>query len=448
MVGWLARRWRYVGYVAFVSIRLWGMQRDQLFPIWDGLTYYMKSAWMASDPLNRAMPWQAFSYMPIRPPGPMWMLLPGMALQPSFTVFAASLLVWIVLLIEVGICGLFDGKMRLARDPMAILLLFGIGSFFVGSELFIMDGLFTAQTIAAIGLGAAWLKRPRLLIAMAFGVCLACALWTKPAGAFVIASVGSSLAIGYALKRLHFSSQRVSLPQHGLLHLLCISLPVCTAFATFFFTPYSTVLNEFRTPMMTATLARSDIDDIYSFQSFLHLLRLITEDVGIPLILLVCLLDMKVLLFDAPWRDRRWPLFAYTLALTLEMFIVFNFVPLKQHRYFAPVSAALLCWHGIALTLERCSKRYVLGVCAAFAIGWRVLCIGDTLPYRPWLRGPNFGFPMTPLRDFTKSIDKQVQIGVGNSSRVIFTDAMPEFAALWSMLQTHDVETNFTIHGP
>lgn len=431
----ISRRWRYAVYALFVAWRLRELHVDGLFPLYDGVVYYVKAAWMAARPLPRALPPAALSYFPVRPPGPMWMALPAMLVHPGFAVFAGALLVWIVVLIEAGVRSALAEHGASVRNWAGVLAVSGLGVFYYQLGLFYVDALFTAQTFAALGLGCAWLRRPRTGIALACGVCIAAAVMTKPAGVFLAAAAGAGLlAGGWRQEALLPRRGRERIALRFWAQAAWMAMPIAAAGAALCFSPYRQILEASRTPMLTRTLARSSLMTWDIRESLLIVARLMVENVGLPVAVALAASVCVALASSGRGRQGVWDGVLAGLAATLVLLVSVALVPLKSHRYTAPAAAAALVAASqlIAGRLRRPAPW--LAACALTAVVWQALCAAGAVPYRHWIGGSGFRYDMRALRGFLLDVDERLRAHDGQPV-VLATDIVLEADALWSVQQ-------------
>lgn len=432
---------RYAAYGALVATRLAGLVLDRAFPIYDGVTYFTKAVWMSCAPFSRGLTSQAFSHAAFRPPGSSWLAMPFVMAHPSFLAFVLALSFWLVVFIEIGVRGMLGPREASLRNAVGVSMAFGILGFLAGADLFFVDALFAAQSIAALGLATALLRRVSLGRAAALGIVLALALWTKPTGLPLMLTTCGALACALAWQALR--RRRLRMSRRMALAFAAMLAPMLLALATLFFTDYSAVLTHFREPMSQRTISRVDIRAPLTAESAWRTVQMTVEDLG-P----VTAVALVVVGFAALWMGRRalrrrGALFVLGCAYALAWAVFLYLLPLKLGRYFAPLSGAAIGCFALALSLARRSGhvRFVRrsgAAVACIAVVWAGLCVAGVVPVRDWVRGHRFRNPMgDELADAHGLLSLLKQDG----ERVIFcVDALREADILWSASQMLNYE--------
>lgn len=449
----LSGRWRYVAYGAFVFLRLWAMRQDELMPIWDAADYTIKAAWMAEAPLARAMPAQAFSFLPLRPPGAAWLALPFLAWRPSLGALAFAFFAWCVAFIEIGVRGIVPGRYARARDSAAMVLLFGNASFFVGMETFFVDHIFAAQTVAAIGLAIAWIRRPSARMALGAGLCAALAIWTKPVGIVALAALGAGMALCGTWKQIAWSGGLSAVKsRRATLHTLAFLAPAAIALATLFFTDYRQAWEAFHPARQAAwkpelRSAFPLVDCVLSVKSFGQILYFVVTGIGGAPALCFAAVTAFVLARPRPNGRARQRLVAPTLApafvplvAALAWFVFLALLPVRYPRYAAPLVAAVLMLVVAVVVRRGPGARRALAWCAAVALAWRagwcVLAVSDDRAGA----GQSLFFPMRQMREVLTAIERRKPLVAPDGPAVVVaTNAAWEVEALWTAQRAREL---------
>lgn len=425
--------WRILLYGAYLLLRLWGLHADKAFPTWDGAVYFQKAAWMAADPLTRIWPTPAFDYLWARPPAPMWLALPGMVVWPGFAMFAAMLMVWQLVGVEIaarGLCGRGDA---LRRDGAAAILLCGLGLFFTGSQLFYVDALLTAQTMAAVGLAVAWVRRADWRLALGCGLVAALAIATKPAGVATAGAVALGAGAAYIVRRRLTAGSWLGVWRCGpgwQAHAAAAGGPPALAGLAILTTPYGNVFTAFREPMQKVTLWRRVPEGMVSLEGMRNLAQVVCETVGLPLLAALTVAGLWAAL--RIWRRHKVSL--APLSVALLAFAVLSVgsaaLPFKEHRYVSPMVAAGLCVVVVAIS-RAWRNRSVLLILGLLAVLWRGLVVSNAIDYRPWLRGHAFRIPLHESRAVLDTLDDEAgALGCERPCLLFATDTVLEAEAV------------------
>jgi 4-amino-4-deoxy-L-arabinose transferase-like glycosyltransferase len=438
----LLTRSRFIVYALYALYRMWILRKDAVFPICDGLGYFAKAAWMAQDPLQRLL-LGSFDYNAIRPPAPMWLTLPGMLVRPSFSVFALLLMVWMLVFVEIGLRCVLRGRRRDLRGAAAVLILAGIGYMYDALAYYYIDLLFAAMALAALGLGLLWARRGGWAAALGCGVCLCLGLLTKPAGIFVHAAVGLAVVIEWT--RLARFRRRGGLsvlpPRRAWLQALALGVLTLPGLLALLFTPYRFVLGGMTVSLNEGTLGREAVQEAWSLDSLLYVLRMFAEDTGLPLALVLVLLPVLALLKGMARRRKAdgAPL-PGLLAAGLFLILYLVMVPMKMHRYLTPGIMALVCATVLAAPIlsPRRGRSIVLGL-ALLALLWRALFLASVIPPTAWVAATGTRFPMQRLHGFLGQIDEAFRESGKARPLVFAAEILEQGEALWSARMMRDL---------
>ncbi len=409
--------WRYFGYMAFLILRIYRWLMDRPFPTDDGVPYYLKSAWMAMDPLRNAMPWNAFAFMPHRPPGPMWLSLPFLSIDVSFAMFFLALIIWSIIFVELGSRALFSREQAFFRNVAALLVLGGNAVFFAGFETYYVDFLFTAITFCAFAMGLGWMREGRLSLAIGCGLSMALALWTKPAGLAVILSVSGGLVAAQFLDFLISRKNQTgfALKKRGVQLALIFAL-AGIAVATLFFTDYVRAWEDYR-PDKQTNWQRQFLEPWYSVdkgmgvaQSLAQVFRNLSELLGPPVLLLLVFgfaWWAHARLNRRSWSSARIPTWLYLAVALFGVFLFTLVLPVKTNRYTAPLAAMVLAAGLYVLSRRKRGCVLIVSAMLAVALLWRILIITNAIPYRAWVVPERrFAFSMVDARENLRRIDR------------------------------------------
>lgn len=401
--------WRVFAYALFVLVRLALYARDQNFPVYDGGVYFEKAAWMGADPFRRAFSSQAFSHESIRPPGPMWLLLPFMVISQNFVAWILGMSLWIVAFVEIGVRALLPASSRL-RDLAALCVLASTPLFYTPRDFYMVDPLLTALTLAAVGLAVAWLRIPRPATALGLGVVLALAILTKPAALYLTLGLAVALAGGWTLAWFRHGQAAASRPPFFFplvrLALFC-GVPVTVAVAALFFTDYSSVLSMPEI-MKNPNLSLNNPAPPFSARAIETSLESFVLNGGPVFVFYVTAAGALFTLLG--WRQIRQQGNARDFAASLiGLVIVVTFIlalagtPVRQPRYLAPATMGLVAWTFCAALASRKRQAvWVLAFCTSVGIGWEILYVAQRIPKAPWVRN-GFYSPLDPLTDSKKA---------------------------------------------
>ncbi len=336
---------RLLIYLAFVLSRQALLWHTQVFPFSDGNDYFSKTAWMAAEPFWRALPWEAFGYIPERPPGPMWLMLPFMVVRPTFGAYVFGMSLWIVMLVEIALRQLIDRGREMLRAMAAGIILAGLASFYVTLELFYVDALFAAMHVALFGLAYAWLRKPGALRAFAIGLLLSYLLWIKPAA---LSNYGAlPLALGAAVLARHFILRKPYAGMNArrwLLQSFCMVLPATLGVLSLFFTEYNQAWANFHPDKQVAwgegmLVRRNIFQDFWTFESVLHVLRLLVKYAGFFFLAAGLGFVLFRIIKLSGKRQYILPGFLLVLIPIGIWFLMILMLPNREARYLAPLIA-------------------------------------------------------------------------------------------------------------
>lgn len=374
--------WRYPVYGLFILIRLIQHARDTPIPVYDGAYYVEKALWMAADAWPRAFSSEAFSHTAIRPPGPMWLLLPFLVISPTLASFVLGMSCWIVAFVETGVRGL-AGSLRRWRDPAGIALVFATGLFFSPRDAYLVDALLAAQTVAVLGLGVAWLRSGSRRTAFAMGTCLGLALLTKPAGAYLIAATACSLTLAMGLVWWRSGRHKITrslLSRGGELALFC-GLPTALAVAALLFTPYSETL-KFPDQMRIPSLANYGHGTPFSRDNWSRAFDLVGRNLGLWSTL-AFVTTALVFTVRAARRARPERIAGAAMCLTATVLFITAIAgtPVIQGRYLAPAALGVVAC-AVAATAARGTRSAlrVIWACAVTAAAAQLLILAGIAP--------------------------------------------------------------------
>lgn len=419
--------WRMLFYGFFVCVRIGRARADQVFPAFDGIAYYLKAAWIAAEPLTRALPETAFTVFRGRPPGSAWLTLPFLVWSPAFLVYATALFTWIVLFIEMGVRGLFPASNRQVRNVAAVLLLFGPAVFFVGFETFFIDHLYAAIAVACAGLAARWVRETRWRQAIAAGAALALAIWIKPAGLALLLCVLTALAVTVLCLQLQARASGLRAAGNGRrwLQLVLVGALAAPAVATLFVGPYSHAWLAYHPDRQINWQSRflgalEPVDPTgFSLSGLLRVSQSLAELIGLPLAILALLVIVVMLLVGFPGSRRdpsRVAVPLYLALLTGGLLLFAWRTPVKPARYVGPVAAVLLCLLSAGPWTLLPSGKRVVTVLAAVALAWRGLYLAGAEPRLAWISVPRaFSHPMGEARGNAEALDARTTAGETNT---------------------------------
>ncbi len=443
-------QFRLAIYIIYFLQRFWVIRRDALFPIYDGLGYFIKACWMAGDPLHNSFGFEAFEYLAVRPPGSMWLSLPGMLLRPSFSVFASMLMIWMLVFLEIGLQGIFRGRRKNLRGAAALLILGGLGVMYDALAPYYVDMLFVGETVAAVGLAVWWMRRGGWGKAVACGLCLSLCVLTKPSGLFTYVAVFVAVMGGRAVLWLQYHEKGMKFfpPKKGILQGLVLTICAMPGLFGLFFTPYSFVITGMSIPLSETTLGRVAVQDKFSLDALITILRQFVEDLGLPLAIMVLGGIGAHLL---PSERIRRPDYSIGIGLLLAAAVLIFYmllVPMKMHRYIAPGSAVLLCaftW----LMARRGPSRVFLGFTLLLVILWRGLFFVDLLPKEHWVRFTGGRYSMRPIHEFLGKMNAIMQESSTPEPLVFASEVSHYTDALWTVqqVQAHEIKPALRIFG-
>jgi hypothetical protein len=380
-------------YAGFLGVCLFLTIRDGLFPgAFDGVVYYVKAAWMADAPLERAVSWQAFAFEPTRPPGPMWLTLPFLTVWPDFHVFAGAMYFWVAVFVELAVRGLFPAHRRGSRNAAAVVLLLGPAVFYYDESAHNVDHLYMACAAAALGSACGWLRSGRWRSAWGAALLPALALMIKPAAlalmAVVISGLAAALVVGKILEPKRQWKRR-TLAQWAV-----VCLGAALGLAGLFLTPYRAAWEEYLPSRQLQSFWRAEYLEAwyrlearpFSMEGLSAMTQTLCEILGPPL--LVFLLVGAVAGNCArrcrgSWR-RQAPFLVFWMA-AVGGFLLFTWrLPIKPARYVGPLAMVLTaaCLALVAGTGRR--GRRLLWATALVTLCWRGAFLMGCEWRKPW----------------------------------------------------------------
>lgn len=425
----LKGRVRYVFYLSYLVLRAWQMAADRMFPLYDGIGYYVKAFWMANQPWPNAMPWKAFSFMGLRPPGPMWLALPFMYWQPSPAVFVLALSIWVLVGIELSVRLLFRESFVPWRDSSALILLFGVNVFFTGVEMYYVDGLLASIALVMVALGVSWLQLARAWKAFAWGIAAAMAVWTKPAGMYLVLSSAAGLLAGFSIRmwKRHPFMIWIRLDRRAIATAAGFAIPACLGLLTLFVTPYSFFFSQgFRETLKTHNLTSQYTDIVLTWEGLRHFHQMFMESTG-RLLWYWILAGVVVVSLQLRSMVKRYaPVLAFLLISVAGPYVCIALIPLRAHRFNAPTvelmlgsivtvlalaaRSASISWHGDKLTagfVARMALCWVWGG-ACIALPVQLLFVMGMQPWLGGLTGTQFHHSMQREHELFKLLEKEL----------------------------------------